>query len=61
MPEISVKKMDETAIWSRIEAFMSRPELILEELERHRGTDPTAGDMAPIDCQLRDVEQQLGN
>ena len=60
MPTISVKKMDD-AVWSRIEAFMSRPELILEELERHRDSDPTASDMAPVERQLRDVERQQGN
>ena len=59
-PSIAVRKLD-TSVWTRVEAFMSQPALILEELRRYRTADPTAEDVAAVDRRIRELERQQSN
>jgi site-specific DNA recombinase len=60
MPTIAVRKMD-SALWQKIAAFMSQPELIVTELERYRTEDPTIEDLAMIDRRHKEITRQQTN
>ena len=48
-------------MWSRVEAVLTRPEIIGAELARLRRDDPTAGDAAAIDRRLADMARKQRN
>ena len=46
----------ESMVWSKLEEYLSKPELIVSELEKQR---QDAGELGVFETQLRDVERQL--
>jgi site-specific DNA recombinase len=51
----SAKKL-ESLVWAKLEEYLSKPELIVKELERQR---QDAGELGIFETQLQDVERQL--
>jgi site-specific DNA recombinase len=51
----SAKKL-ESLVWAKLEEYLSKPELIIRELEKQR---QDAGELGIFETQLQDVERQL--
>ena len=51
----------DAAVWSRVTALLTQPEIIVAEVERRRGIDPTARNLATVDHALAAVTRQQGN
>jgi len=60
MPVIAVHVLDE-AVWERVEAILTRPEIVADELARLQADDPTAADLAAVDRLLQQVDRQRAN
>ena len=59
-PTIAARGLD-AAVWERVEALLTRPEIVAAELERMQASDPTADDLATIDKALTEVGRQQRN
>ena len=57
---IQTKELD-GAVWSRVEAVLTRPEVIGAELERLRRDNPTVDDLAAVDRRAADVARKQRN
>ncbi len=57
---ISTRLLD-AAVWARVEAVLTRPEVIALELQRLREDDPTAEDLTTVDRALADIKRKQGN
>ncbi|ACZ39651.1 recombinase family protein [Sphaerobacter thermophilus] len=60
MPVIAAHVLD-AAVWERVEAILTRPEIVAEELARLQTDDPTAADLAAVDRLLQQVDRQRAN
>lgn len=49
------------AAWQRVEQLLTQPELIAAELERMRGSDPSADDLAAVERSLTQAVRQQRN
>lgn len=49
------------AVWERVEAVLTRPEIVATEVARLRADDPTTADMAAIDRRLAEVTRRQRN
>jgi site-specific DNA recombinase len=49
------------AVWQRVRAVLTDPEVVEREIMRLRESDPTAADLLAVDRQLRDVDRQQRN
>jgi len=49
------------AVWSRVSALLTRPEIVAQEVERLRRSDPTTDDLAAVSRSLTEVERQQSN
>lgn len=54
-------KILDAAVWERVEAILTRPEIVAREIERLRKDDPTEADLAAVDKSVAEVERQLAN
>jgi site-specific DNA recombinase len=57
---IATRLMD-TAVWGRVEAILTRPEIVVEEVARLQADDPTADDLAAAEKALANVRRQQDN
>jgi site-specific DNA recombinase len=51
----------DAAVWARVEAVLTRPEVIAVELERLRRSDPVQGDLDAIGRRMADIERKQRN
>jgi hypothetical protein len=49
------------AVWTKVEAILTDPSVISDEIERRRQADPTADDLRAVDGQLSEVSRQQAN
>jgi hypothetical protein len=53
--------MMDQAVWSKVEAVLTRPEVIAAELARLRASDPVTADVAAIDRRSAEIIRKLRN
>ena len=51
----------DAAVWSQVEAVLTRPEVIAAELERLRESDPVQGDLDAIDRRMAEITRKQRN
>ena len=51
----------DAAVWARVEAVLTRPEIIEQELQRLEGDDPTEAELAAVDRASADVSRRQAN
>jgi site-specific DNA recombinase len=57
---ISTRILDE-AVWSRVERFLTRPDIVATELERLQSDDPTQADLDAIERGISEASRKIGN
>jgi len=57
---ISTRVLDEV-VWSRVESFLTRPDVIAGELERLQSDDPTQADLDTVERGISDAKRKIGN
>lgn len=59
-PGISTRVLD-GAVWSRVESFLTRPEIVARELEQLQSEDPTQFDLETIERGISDAARKISN
>ena len=57
---IAAHRLDD-AVWARVSALLTQPEIVAREVERLRQNDPTTDDLAVVSRSLAEVERQRTN
>jgi hypothetical protein len=57
----SIRQPIDDIVWSRVRSILTQPDVIARELERLRGSDPTADDLAAVERSLAEIDRQERN